>query len=371
MCEIDAEELKRRLEENAGVEIVDIRESAEFEDWHIEGSRNVPVYEALRSERDEALIERAAALPKDRPIVTVCRGGVVSRKAAQLLCSLDYDAASLSGGIRGWGRIWSEASIDCVTDTICLQIRRNGKGCLSYLIGADGEAVVVDPSVDCPAYLEIAAREGLEIVRVLETHVHADHVSRARELCGITGAKLTMQPNGRVTYPISGLEDGETIRVGDARIEAIATPGHTYESMCYLVNDEILLTGDTLFVDGFGRPDLERGDAGAEAGARALFASLGGRLFERFEKLRFYPAHHGKPIGFDREPIGACLSDVRRDSSGLLEGSEQAFVDWIMARLQAKPPNHEAIIAINEGREELGGVDPLQLEAGPNRCAAG
>jgi len=371
MREIGAQELKQKLEEDQGVEIVDIREAAEFEDWHIQGSRNVPVYDALKSRRDEELLERAATLPRDRPIVTVCRGGIVSRKAAQLLCSLDYDASSLAGGIRGWGQVWSEAAIDCGAGVTFVQIRRNSKGCLSYLFGAGGEAIVVDPSVSCSAYLDIAERAKLKIVRVLETHVHADHVSRARELCSITDASLTMLPNQRVTYPITTMADGERIRVGGVTVEAIATPGHTFESACYLVNETVLLTGDTLFVDGFGRPDLERGDAGAEAGARALFGSLRERLFGRFEEMRFYPTHHGKPIGFDRTAIGASLSDVRRGSAGLLAKDEQTFVDGILTRLQAKPPNHEAIISINEGRADPGGIDVLDLEAGPNRCAAG
>jgi len=371
MREIGAQELKQRLEDDQAVEVVDIREPAEYQQWHIEGSRNLPVYEALKNQRDEELFARAATLPKDRAIVTVCRGGIVSRKAAQLLCSLDYDASSLIGGIRGWGQVWTEAPIDCGAGVTFLQIRRNAKGCLSYLFGAGGEAVVVDPSVSCSAYLEIAKREGLKIVRVLETHVHADHISRARELSGITGAPLTMLPNQRVKYPITPVADGETLRVAGVVVEAIATPGHTFESVCYLVNDRVLLTGDTLFVDGFGRPDLERGDAGAEDGARALFGSLRKSLFGRFEDLPFYPAHHGKPIGFDRAPVGASLQNVRGNSLDLIDKDEQTFVDGILGRLQAKPPNHEAIIGINEGRTDPAGVDALDLEAGPNRCAAG
>jgi glyoxylase-like metal-dependent hydrolase (beta-lactamase superfamily II)/rhodanese-related sulfurtransferase len=370
MTEIRAEELKRRLEEDQPVEVVDIREADEFASSHIQGSRNVPVYKALRRNQVEALLQRAAALPKDRPIVTVCVEGKLSLKAAELLRSLDLDASSLAGGIRGWGAVWSEAPIDCGEGVTFLQIRRNGKGCLSYLFGAGGQAAVVDPSVDCSAYLEIAEREGLKIVRVLETHVHADHISRARELCRRTGAELVMPRNRRVNYAYTPVEDGDKITVGEITVGVIATPGHTQESACYLVNDAVLLTGDTLFVNAVGRPDLEKGDAGAEAGARALYHSLRNRLFGRFDDVRIYPTHHGQPLGFDRTPVGVSLRDVR-SSLDLLERTEQQFVDAIVSSLNAKPPNHEEIIAINEGRKELGVVDPLQLEAGPNRCAAG
>ena len=131
-----------------------------------------------------------------------------------------------------------------------------------------------------------------------------------------------------------------------------------------------MLTGDTLFSSAVGRPDLEKGDAGADAGAHALYASLQQKLLGRFDEMRFYPAHTSDPIGFDREPIGGSIATARAELD-LLTLGEQAFVDRILASLQPKPPNHHAIIAVNEGKQELGLTDPLDVEAGPNRCAAG
>ena len=255
MTEITVSELKTRLEAGEPVAVVDIRESDEYTGWHIYGSRNVPVYNAIGSNRLD-LVERGAKdLPADHLVVTVCRVGLRSRTAAAAFRQLGLDAVSLIGGIRGWGAVWTEARIvlESGPDATFLQIRRNGKGCLSYLIGTDGEAVVVDPSVEVSAYLDIAEREGLRVTHVLETHVHADHLSRARELCTITGAELVMPPNDRVTYPYTPIEDGGVLPVGGLSLEAIATPGHTGESTCYLVNGEALLTGDTLFVESVAR----------------------------------------------------------------------------------------------------------------------
>lgn len=372
MQAIDADELKSRLEAGEPIELLDIREADEYARWHIHGSRNLPVYEDLLADRDEALVRQSGGLPKGRPIVTICRAGVMSEHAARLLGELGFDARSLEGGMRDWSGVWTEAPIGGLSrrEAIVLQVRRNGKGCLSYFLGADGAALVIDPSVHAAAYVEIADREEMRITHVLETHVHADHLSRARELCRITGAELLLPQNRRVNFHYAPVRDGDRRVIVGLGIEVIATPGHTSESVCYLVEEELLFTGDTLFVDSVGRPDLERGDAGAEAGARQLHHSLHERLLRRFDDVRFFPCHHARPIGFDRTPIGASLADARRRLD-LLRADEREFVRRILASLGAKPCNFDGIIAINEGKATLGEQAELDLEAGPNSCAVG
>ena len=370
MKEMSVTTLRERLETGESLEVVDIRERDEFDAWHIFGSRNVPVYDALREGRDEGLAQQAESLPTDRPIVTVCRVGLMSKRAAALLESMGFEAVSLAGGIRGWGAVWSVAEIAFEGDAAFLQIRRNGKGCLSYLFGTDGQACVVDPCVDVDAYLRIAREKRLRITQVVETHVHADHLSRARELARLTGADFLLPRNDRVTYDYEPVTDGAELTLGALPVEVIATPGHTGESTCYLVDGNVLLTGDTLFASAVGRPDLEKGDEGADAGAHALFNSLHKKLLKRFDDVRFYPAHTSDPIGFDRQPIGGSIATARQRLD-LLALEEQPFVDRILDSLQPKPPNHQGIIAVNEGKQDLGLIDPLDLEAGPNRCAAG
>lgn len=372
MKEIAAQELTSRLERGEALAVVDIREEHEYAGWHIAGSQNVPVYEALRRGDLDALTGRSEAIPRDRPVVAVCRAGYVSLRAAEVLCSLGFDATSLRGGIRGWGAVWTEAPIALRgrPQAQLVQIRRNGKGCLSYLFGASGEAAVVDPSVEVQAYLDAAARRNLTIKHVIETHVHADHLSRARELCQATGATLTLPPNERVTFPYTAARDGETIDMGGIPLEVISTPGHTSESTSYLLASEALLSGDTLFTGAVGRPDLERGDAGAEKGARMLHRSLHERLLRLADDVGVYPGHHSAAIGFDGKPLGAPLGQVRKTTPALAL-DEEAFVRKIVSSLSAKPGNFESIIAINEGKAGLDGAEPLDIEAGPNCCAVG
>ncbi len=371
MNEWTGEQLRSRLEAGEPVSVVDIRETAEHEAWNIQGSRNLAVYDALRRDHVEPLIQKAADLPRGAPVVTVCRMGIVSRKAAAVLRTLGFDAASLAGGMRGWSGVWSEAPIvgRLEAGVTLTQLQRLGKGCLSYLVGALGEAAVVDPCVDVQAYVALAEREGLRITHVLETHVHADHVSRARALAEATRATLVLPPNNRVRFPYAALADGETLRVGGLPIQALATPGHTGESTSYLVGERVLLSGDTVFVESVGRPDLERGAAGAEAGARALHRSLR-RILALDDGTWIYPGHHSSSIPFDRRPIGVRLGDLRPRLEALA-ADEDTFAAGIVARLGETPPNYETILAVNEGRGDLGDDEPLDIEAGPNRCAVG
>ena len=152
MSEMNATTLRERLEAGESLEVVDIREENEFEAWHIFGSRNVPVFNALGQGRGEGLAQQAESFPRDRPIVTVCRAGRMSQRAADLLESMGFETINLAGGIRGWGAVWSISEIPFEGATAFFQIRRNGKGCLSYLFGKDGQACVVDPSVEVDAY---------------------------------------------------------------------------------------------------------------------------------------------------------------------------------------------------------------------------
>lgn len=370
MSDITPEQLKKRLVAGDSIAVVDIRESDAYEDWHIDGSTNLPVYDALKAGNDGALEARLDELPRDRPIVAVCNVGRTSKLAVDVLRRHGLDAVSLAGGIRGWSLVHTEAplSLRSAPNATVIQVRRNGKGCLSYILIDGGSAVVVDPAVSATVYLDIARRNGATITHVLETHVHADHISRAGDLARQAGATLHLPANDRVTFEYEPLRDGDALTVGDLTIRVIATPGHTGESVCYRINDELLLTGDTLFTDSVGRPDLEKGDAGTEPGAEALYQSLHEKLLDLPDHVRIAPAHTAGEIGFDGTPIVATLGDLRKRIA-LLTAPRDQFTEAVLAGLTEKPPSFTEIIAINEGRDDLAGRSAVDLEAGPNRCA--
>src|SRR5688572_7854202 len=173
-------------------------------------------------------------------------------------------------------------------------------GCLahaSYLIGDRGEAAVVDPARDVQMYLDEAAAHGLAIRWVLETHLHADFVSGHRELAARTGATIAIGCKAEAAYPHRGLCDGDEIRIGDVRVRALETPGHTPESLCFLVFERAsdpspwaVLTGDTLFVGDVGRVDILSSRLPVQELAGLMYDSLR-RLLLLPDQTRVYPAH--------------------------------------------------------------------------------
>ncbi|CAN5518599.1 MBL fold metallo-hydrolase [soil metagenome] len=202
-------------------------------------------------------------------------------------------------------------------------------GCQSYLMGcADSRAaVLIDPELkQVDRYLGLAAREGLRIRYVIDTHTHADHFSAARELGKSLGAPVVTHRLSPAPYADMRLEDGEVLIVGGLKIQALHTPGHTRDSMCLLTDDRVF-TGDTLLIGGTGRTDLPTGDP------EALYDSLFNRLLKLDPALTVYPAHDYK--GRSCSTLGAELADNPR----LQKRDKAEFVD-MMQHLNLSAPTH-------------------------------
>jgi len=362
--EIDAETLREWLDTRQPVTVLDIRTNEDRAQWAIPGSTHLNAYDALRAGQPGALAD--AAFPLDRPVVTVCNGGRVSQIAADVLAKRGFDARSLTGGMKVWSLAWNAAEVPLSDTSVrVIQVRRTGKGCLSYIAASAGEAVVIDPSVSPDVYLELAKCHGWSIRYVLETHIHADHLSRARELAKTTGATLLLPTQQRVRFAFTAIADGERIPLGSAGLTAMYTPGHTPESATYTLNETAVFTGDTLFTRGVGRPDLHADLEGARQRARALFASLT-RLRALPSHTVVLPAHASEPIAFDGRAVAAEMGEIATWLSGWLV-SKAAFVERITSKLPPTPPNFTYIIDLNEAGEFPS--DPTDLEAGANRCA--
>ena len=230
-------------------------------------------------------------------------------------------------------------------------------GCASYLIGdeAAGEAVVVDPAYAIEPYLEEAERAGVRIVRVLETHNHADHVSGHGRLALEHGAGVSIHALAEVEYPCDPFEDGDEIRVGSIPIRVLHTPGHRPEHSALLVESH-LLTGDSLLIGDAARPDLA---IEAAAGAEGLFRSLR-RLTELPDETEVDPGHTGGSLcgaglsGDRTSTIGA----ERRTNVALAIDDPQEFVAHSASIAAPRPPTVERVVALNRG-PFLGAQAPL------------
>src|SRR5438046_7089358 len=195
---ISTEGLRQLLERGAAVTVLDVRPAAERGEWSIPGSVHADAYDALRRGDPNAL---ADFLPTNGGrVVTVCAAGKTSKLAAERLRARGLDAVSLEGGMRAWSLAWNAAQLPCPGSTArIVQLRRTGKGCLSYLIGSNGIAVAIDASLDPQVYHRVADTHGWRIRTVLETHVHADHLSRAGAPPADSGARCCLPAPAHVS----------------------------------------------------------------------------------------------------------------------------------------------------------------------------
>ena len=343
--------------------VLDVRERP---DWPIEApgveTRCIPAADVLA---DPAAV--AAGL--SGPVVVVCGRGISAQGAAAALRDEGVDASVLEGGMRGWLGALTHARLDLgIPGLEVMQIRRPGRGCLSYLLAADGEALVVDPAPDADFYLRLAAELGATVRMVFDTHLHADHLSGARAIADRAGATLLL-PAGSLARGVAFAErvtpvaDGERIMLGQIVLRALALPGHTTDMTGLLVAGRALIAGDSLFADGIARPDLERGDPeGARAMARTLHATLRERVLTLGDDTLLLPCHTHPGAG---GAVSARLGDVRAAVPELALADADAFADALLADMPPRPENYEAVIAVNSGRAPF---DP-ELEAGGNSCS--
>ncbi len=362
---ISVESLRTWLEEERPLAILDVRPAAERAEWAIPGSVHIDAYRALNAHDPHAL--DAFEVVGDAPVVTVCAAGRTSQLAAEQLTARGVPAFSLEGGMKAWSLAWNTAEIPLADRSArVIQVRRTGKGCLSYLIGGGSEAFVIDASLDPQVYLNLAAQYGWHITSVFDTHIHADHLSRSRQLAERSGAMLFLPEQHRVSFPFTAMRDGNTLATLNLRLTAVHTPGHTPESTCYLLNNALLLTGDTLFPTSIGRPDLHANAQEARARSVLLYHSLHKLLALPSETL-VLPGHASQPVPFDGKPIGARLAEID-EQVGLLHATQTVFVETLLQRLPPTPPNYERIVTLNEAGL-VPDHDVTELEAGANRCA--
>jgi hydroxyacylglutathione hydrolase len=228
-------------------------------------------------------------------------------------------------------------------------------GCASYLIGdeSSGEAVVVDPAYAIEDYVQRAQRDGVRIVRVLETHTHADHVSGHGRLALDHAVPVSIHPAAAPEYPFDPLEDGDAVDVGEVRLRVVHTPGHRPEHCCFEVIDRargdepwLTLTGDALFVGDAGRPDLA---AEATEGAHGLYRSLQ-RLMQLHDGVELYPGHVSGSLcgkGMSSKP-SSTIGFERRFNPALAAADEDEFVAQAI-RTGVRPANMDRIVELNRG----------------------
>ena len=359
MAKIDAGELLSMLGAVDAVTVIDVRAPDEFADWSIPGARNIPV---------DQIEARLGEVPTEDVVVLVCAVGSRAEQAQEVLASHGVMSNVLTGGMAAWGRSYDEVAL-VAGDVAIVQIRRRGKGCLSYVVGSQKTCVVIDPSTDIERPIAVARARGWRITHVADTHLHADHVSGARLLAEATGAELILSDNDAYAFEVNPIPESQTIPLGATRsldVEVVPTPGHTTGSLMFVLDDLALFTGDTLFVESVGRPDLTDK---AEEFADDLYRSLHEKILAHPDETLVLPAHFGPGVTVtEDELVGATLGELRSHLAAL-SLPEAAFVAWASANMPTRPPNYIEIVRANQGLVELTTEEIRALELGPNRCA--
>lgn len=373
--EITALELVRALESGAPLQVVDVRHPARVLAGRIDlvppgRFHNIPG-SALRALAD---LDGTGIVP-GVPAVVVCGHGNDSRVVGAHLRALGLDASSLAGGMAAYMSLLLARALEPPPSLDRLvQFDRIGKGALAYLLVSDGEALVVDPPRDVAPLLAAAREAGARIVAVADTHAHADYISGAPALARSSGAPYRLHAAdsayaydgtpGRLEF--TPIADGDTLRVGRATLTVRHTPGHTEGSCSFLLGESHAFTGDFVFVESLGRPDL-----GERAGewAATLWRSLERAKREWPAGALVLPAHYSseRERRADRT-IAAPFGELLRSNAALAIAGRAEFLAWA-GRPNAFPESYRVIKAVNVGLRELSEREADELELGRNECA--
>ncbi|MGB9952363.1 MBL fold metallo-hydrolase [Haloarcula marismortui] len=372
---LSATALQTKLDTGEPVRLLDVRDRDEYEQWRVRGetvtATQLPFAKFLQAKVTGEVNDIVDEVAGSGPITVVCGRGEASAFVAGLLTEHDIEAQNLSDGMEGWARLYEAREIPC-DDATVLQYRRPSSGCLGYMVVSDDSAAVIDPlRAFTDRYIADATDRDASLTHAIDTHVHADHVSGVRRLAEETDAKpmLSERAVARGVDDMTAVADDESLQVGSATLEPRPLPGHTTGMTGFTIGD-VLLAGDSIFLNSVARPDLEAGADGARDLARDLHRTLTDRLSVLPDETLVAPGHYSEStMSANGGTFTASLGTLRSRLTGF-EMDREAFVEYVCDDIPARPANFERIIAINLGAETADDDTAFELELGPNNCAA-
>ncbi|WP_017379390.1 MBL fold metallo-hydrolase [Paenisporosarcina sp. TG-14] len=351
--------------------ILDVRNESDFQDWKIEGENfeflNIPYFDLL--DGVEGIMND---IPTDKEILVVCAKVGSSMMIAEMLSDAGLTVSYLEGGMKAWSEHLEPVKVGNLEDGgEIYQFVRIGKGCLSYMVVSNGEAALIDSTRMTDVYVEFAESIGAKITHVFDTHLHADHISGGRVIAEKTNATYWLPPKDatEVVFDYQPLENGNDVTIGDTtiNIHALYSPGHTIGSTSFVVDDKFLLSGDILFIDSIGRPDL----AGmAEDWVVDLRESLYTRFKELSKDLIVLPAHFMIIDELNEDgSVSKKLGTLYEENHGLNIKDENEFRKLVTENLPPQPNAYQEIRQTNMGIISPDDEKQREMEIGPNRCA--
>ncbi len=367
---MNSKEVARKVIEKKELFILDVR-NGDFADWKIEGENftyfNIPYFELL-----DGIEEIMDKIPADKEVLVVCAKEGSSMMVAEMLSDEGLDVSYLEGGMKAWSEYLEPVKTGDLKDGGELyQFVRLGKGCLSYMVVSNGEAAIIDAIRMADVYVNFAKEIGANITHVFDTHLHADHISGGRKIAEATGATYWLPPKdaGEVVFEYAALEGGNDVVIGNStiNIHALYSPGHTIGSTSFVVDEQYLLSGDILFIDSIGRPDLT---GMAEDWVADLRESLYKRYRELSEELVVLPAHFMIIEELNEDgSVAEKLGTLFAQNHGLNIEDENEFRSLVTENLPPQPNSYQEIRKTNMGIITPDEEKQREMEIGPNRCA--
>lgn len=368
---LTASEIAKKVIKKEKFFILDVRNEDAFEDWKIEGEAiqylNIPYFDLL-----DGVEEILNQLPKDQDIVVICAKEGSSIMVAEMIAEEGLPVFYLQGGMKAWSEHLEPVKVGDLKDGGELyQFVRIGKGCLSYMVVSNGEAVLIDATRMTDVFIDFARKLNVTIKHVFDTHLHADHISGGRQIAQAVGGTYWLPPKdaGEVTFAYEPLEEGRIVQIGDTSIDiqALYSPGHTIGSTSFIVDQTYLLSGDILFIDSIGRPDL----AGL---AQDWVGDLRESLYKRYKNLSneliVLPAHFMIIEELNEDgSVYKKLGTLFAENHGLNIEDENEFRQMVTGNLPPQPNAYEEIRKTNMGKITPDEETQREMEIGPNRCA--
>jgi glyoxylase-like metal-dependent hydrolase (beta-lactamase superfamily II)/rhodanese-related sulfurtransferase len=379
--EISVEELYQRISQPNEIYLLDVRNQEEFDTWRVEGRYTPETGHVFYGDFLEDEASALRSIPQDREVVVVCAKGGASAYVAEILSNqYGISAVNLAGGMAEWGDYYHFLPVIEGEDFRIFQVRRVARGCLSYILISQGKAALVDPLRHTSHYTRFLEQAGASLELIIDTHSHADHISGAPELATSSGAPYYLHPYDAIhpfdmlpaSLAYQPLQDGQEFKLGQLDLRVLHVPGHTLGQVNLFAQagdgSIYLFTGDNLFLQSFGRPDLGgQGEAWAPLVYRSIFEVVKELVPGQALALPGHFARHSESRADGL--FAATLERLWKENADLQNTSREEFIQYVLAHLPQMPEQYIEIKRVNGGLSQADEEEASELELGKNVCA--
>lgn len=367
------------LEEKTPFTFVDVRSEGGFNPADYSEGEGYEFVHIPFSDFEQNLAEATQKLPRNGKLVMMCQSGRMNKMVTELLMDEPFDILWMEGGLNAWRKFFTTKPVLESDAGSIYQIARPGRGDLSYVVLSDGEAILIDPMRKIELYLDFIREKNAELVAVLDSHNHADRISGGRFIADETGAPYYKHPYDAIHLvdkmpmqaPYHYLKDGDTWTIGQFEIKAVWFPGHTLGMTNFLLTTpeekQYLFTGDGIFMQSIGRPDL-MGEG--KPWAKMLYESLHKRLNFITPDTLILPAHFTLFSEMNEDGLyAATYETVKKTNPMMRDMTEEEFTAYVLKDVPVAPPEYLDILRINHALMDVDDAHAEVLEAGKNLCA--